>query len=142
MIDLRKFEGSALAELKQMEDALNAVETHILEQAKRWYAGVLDFRVRKDNRDENNKRAREDLTGTVAENIDVFTEACIKPFKVKLEAFEMSIAADKNEIQELVNRSIEVSKPLSAANRIEREPSPVGGDEREERAATAPSGKR
>jgi len=119
---VRKFEGRMHSDLTETYKVLTKVDTNIHEHASRMFAGVMDFRVAKNSRDERIGKPLEDLTGTPADTLGAFTSACLKACAARRDDYETSITPDRVELEALVKRSIEISGPLVAASGLEQNP--------------------
>jgi len=105
--DLRRFEGQIHRELAAVDKDLEEVQTDLQEQAGRMHAGVLDFRVSKDNLDAKRGKERESVAGTTAESSAKFRAGCAERFEPRMKAFIEGIQFERNEVWELVRRAIE-----------------------------------
>lgn len=113
--ELRGFEARMQKDLTEIDNLLKKAETRVRENAGRMYAGVVEFRVAKNNRDARRGNKEEDLSGSLAVDQDTFVKACLKPFESRRDEYVNGIKDDLSELHDLVRRSIEESGGLPGA---------------------------
>lgn len=116
--ELRGFEAAMQKDLTQIDNLLKKAETRIREHSERMYAGVVDFRVSKNNLDARRGKEQEDVAGTSAESAHSFLTACLTPFDARKDEYVASIMPSLQELQALVRRSIEGSAALVSQSGI------------------------
>lgn len=129
--ELRSFEAGMQKDLTEIDNLLKKAETKVRERAGRMYAGVVEFRVSKNNFDAKRSKPEEDLINTIAVGPEPFVSACLKPFESRKKDYVAEIQGDLDELHALVKRSIESSAPLAAQSGLQN-------DERTLTQSTAP----
>ncbi len=112
--ELRAFEGRMQKDLTEIDNLLKKAETRIREHAERMYAGVVEFRVAKNNLDARRGKDEENLADTIAVAPEAFVDACLRHFEARKNAYIGEIQSNLDELHALVRRSIEGSTPLAA----------------------------
>ena len=107
--ELRRFEGRMQKDLQAIDNLLETAETKLHEEASRMYAGVVHFRVLKQNLDARRGKELESLAGTSASDHATFLRACLFVFQRRKTEFVGSISGRLTELRDLVQRSIESS---------------------------------
>jgi len=108
---LRTFEGHLQADVTRIEKALEGVKTEVKQQSERFYAGVIDFRVYKDNRDARGGLFRkitgkpEELDTTLANSEQAFLTAALAEFETRLEEYKKVVSEERTQVAKAAHRS-------------------------------------